>query len=46
MCEYVGEITGFTTDTITPIYWIAFQRIKAWTFNLNPRFSFDKPWKK
>jgi hypothetical protein len=21
---YVGEITGFTPDTITPIYWIAF----------------------
>ena len=22
---YVGDITGFKPDTITPIYWIAFQ---------------------
>ena len=35
-------ITGFRSDSITPISCIAYSNKKAWILTVNPHFPFDK----
>jgi len=40
--EYVGDITGFTSDSSASLFCVSIINRKAWTLIANPRFPFEE----
>jgi len=39
---YVGDITGFTSDSSASLFCVSIINRKAWTLIVNPRFPFEE----